>query len=802
MAAKLQEITAVYRREKIRFDGSNTAILECKEPEAAEPQRQLVAVAAGETESPAAAGSYADRFNDLLAAGPAGIIVKLECEPDELTSGLTYRFYGRWTTHERHGRQFHATGGFFRSQPHGQAGTIRYLTATCAGCGVGSATAHKLWEAFGGDAVRILREQPDVAVAAVGMSHFTEDKASAASAVLKRESRLEAITIDLIDQLGGRGFPRDTVKKCIAEWGGDALKWVKKGYPLQRFRGCSFLRCDKLYTDNGGDPGSLKRQAYAAWFSVARDTEGNTWHKPQDVENGLRDKIGTANLPVPRGEIQGIPAILLAKRARMLTVMRDGSGEPWIAETRKAANERTIADHVRAMLTAPCQWPGVDGIGGTDHQMDEIDQALRTSIAILSGSPGVGKTWITTRYIKRIVEVCGRDSVACAAPTGKAATRLSDVLESCDVGLRASTIHRLLGIASRTAGDGWGFVHDESNPLPYKFLVIDEASMVSANLLAALLLACGRGTHVLLVGDPNQLPPIEHGRPLYDMIAAGVPTGRLTEIHRNAGSIVRICAAIRDGQPWSFDTELDPDAGRNLKLVATRSNAASQERIVETLKKLPSLGLDPVWDCQVLVSVNQRSELSRVEINKLLQGVLNPNGKQVAGCPFRIGDKIIRVKRNTLMPCYNGDDDCNRDAADGKVLVCNGEMGRVTGVESKRAFARFTAPDRSIVIPFGDRRDDGDEDEDTGTGCDFDLGYGCTVHKFQGSESRVILYGLDDSGGAMRLGSRELFYTGISRGKQFGLCYGKEFTAKAMCLKQVLTRRKTFLRELIRGEIA
>lgn len=435
-----------------------------------------------------------------------------------------------------------------------------------------------------------------------------------------------------------------------------------------------------------------------------------------------------------------------------------------------------------------------------------MDCAFRRRLGILAGSPGTGKTYALARLVGRIIELCGQDSVAVAAPTGKAAVRITEALESYQIRKSARTIHRLLGVASRTAGEGWGFMHDENNPLEYKFVVVDEASMVSTDLAASLLRACATGTHVLLVGDTGQLPPIEHGRPLYDAIAAGVPTGALTEIHRNAGSIVRVCAAIRDDKPWRFDSmaDFDPENGVNLGLVPTRSNAESQDKIVEKLKRLPAMGFDPVWDCQVLVSVNQRSELSRVEMNKRLQGELNPNGEKAAGCPFRVGDKVIRIRRNTLMPAV---EDCqpdeNRELCDGKVLVCNGEMGRVVAVESKRCFVRLPAPKRFIVIPFGkaDEGDGDDGEEATRTGCDFDLGYACTVHKYQGSEAKIVLYGLDDSGGAMRLGSRELFYTGISRGKFAVLCFGKEWTAKAMCQRRAITKRKTFLRELIAGEV-
>lgn len=779
MPAKLTELTLVYRRERIRWD--MTAILDCEQPE-----------------KPMVMGQCDPCTVDLDAVH--AVTVKAECPPDELVTGLSYRFYGHWTEHARHGKQFVAKT-YVRCQPHGKAGIIRYLVTTCKGHGVGQATAAKLWDRFGGDAVRILREQPDVAVAAIDMQHFTGERAAAAADVLREESAIEATSIDLIDLLGGKGFPRDTAKKAVSEWGNRAAALVRKNpYLLMRFRGCGFLRTDQLYLDNGGNPAALKRQALCAWHTIARDSEGHTWFRPDVVEAGIRGKVGGAT-------VQPVPATILAKRAGLLAVHRNGDGIPWLAEARKASNERTIAEHVGEMLRTPSQWPSLDCLDVTDHQATELNKALESSIGILSGSPGTGKTYTLARLVSRIGDLCGLDGVAVCAPTGKAAVRITEALEGYQIRKQATTIHRLLGVASRSAGEGWGFVHCEAMPLKSKWIIVDEAPMIDTDLMASLLRACAVGTHVLLVGDINQLPPVSHGAPFRDMIASGVPTGELREIHRNAGSIVKVCAAIRDGKPWSFDRTLDPDAGVNLKLTVTRNNADSQEAIVKTLKMLRHLGLDPIWDCQVLVSVNKKSELSRMEMNKRLQGELNPTGQQAPGCPFRVGDKIIRIKRNTLMPAVeNCGPDENLDAVDGKILVCNGEMGYVVAVESKRVFARFP-PGRFIVIPFGKTGDDGDEqdgqgdDSSSGTGCDFDLGYACTVHKFQGSECKVVLYGLDDSGGAVRLGCRELFYTAISRGKMFDICFGKEQTAKAMCTRRAITKRKTFLKELITGSM-
>jgi len=299
---KLLELTAIFRHERHRWD--STVILDCETPD----------------------------------KGQGPLVVKATAEEGELIVGLTYRFYGRWQKHPKYGPQFHAKT-FVRSQPHGQAGVIRYLVQAPH---VGQATAATLWERFQGDAVRFLREQPDVCSAAVG-GQFSEKKAKQAAEWLKGEQALEACTIDLIDLLGGLGFPRDIGKRAVAEWGNKAAELIERNpYLLMRFRGCGFLRTDKLYLKLGGDPAKLKRQAFAAWYALASDADGHTWHPVATVDKGLRGHIGGA-------EVNGPAAVKLAVRGRLLTARRDDAGRLWLADRRRADNEAAVAQRIREL---------------------------------------------------------------------------------------------------------------------------------------------------------------------------------------------------------------------------------------------------------------------------------------------------------------------------------------------------------------------------------------------------------------------------------------------------------------------
>ena len=179
-----------------------------------------------------------------------------------------------------------------------------------------------------------MREDPGTVAEIVG-NQFTKSKAERAAEYLKQQIALEGCTIDLIDLLGGRGFPKETAKRAVKEWGNWVPKLIRKSpYVLMRFRGCGFLGCDRMYQDLGGNPARLKRQALCAWYILAQATatSGNTWHPVAAHKEGLAKFIGGA-------KVRGLPAARLAKRAGLIASRKDDQGNVWLADARKARNE-------------------------------------------------------------------------------------------------------------------------------------------------------------------------------------------------------------------------------------------------------------------------------------------------------------------------------------------------------------------------------------------------------------------------------------------------------------------------------
>jgi len=280
--------------------------------------------------------------------------------------------------------------------------------------------------------------------------------------------------------------------------------------PNQNYRAVGSSGCDKLYLDLGGDQDSLKRQMLAGWHSLREDGSGHTWFPQGKVREAILKAVrkGIANPP---------QAIALGIRARWLAVHADNLVVEWVGEAKKAQNEQAIADKLHELRGAKSLWAAasteiVQGLL-TPHQHDRVGVALQGPVGILAGTPGTGKTFALAQIVKYLACRFGIDTIAVCAPTGKAAVRITSALLHCAIDRKAKTIHRTLGVGRNGHdGDGWGFKHTAANPLPYKFVIVDESSMIDTDLMAALMLACAPGTHVLLVGDPYQLPQLGMAR--------------------------------------------------------------------------------------------------------------------------------------------------------------------------------------------------------------------------------------------------------------------------------------------------
>lgn len=401
--------------------------------------------------------------------------------------------------------------------------------------------------------------------------------------------------------------------------------------------------------------------------------------------------------------------------------------------------------------------------------------------------------------------------VGVCASTGKAAVRINESMRLQDHGITATTVHRMLGPTHNGhTGDGWDFTHGPKHKLPHRFIWVEESSMLDCNLAASLFSALRDDCHIMLLGDTGQLPPVGHGRPLYDMIAAGLPYGELTVPMRNGGDILRVCADLKAGRPYIPSTNVNLAAGQNVLHIEASRSSHGLQALANLIRSLPSQ-YNPMDDVQVLCAVNEHTPYSRDHLNRGLQNILNPSApeNQTESTKFRLGDKVC-CTTNGLLPLVKCPDCqcelagfivwkgsryacgmCGRKWTPGEGalmdFVANGEIGKVAWAERGAMHVRIDCPGRTVRIA-GEQLDQ------------WVLAYALTTHKAQGSQWPIVIVMLDDSNGADRVTSWEHHRTSASRAEVMVVTIGKMSTMHRQCQRSALADRKTFLESLLRGE--
>ena len=395
----------------------------------------------------------------------------------------------------------------------------------------------------------------------------------------------------------------------------------------------------------------------------------------------------------------------------------------------------------------------IGGVVYNERQRLAIKLAVEKGILILTGGPGTGKT-TTLRGILRVFEDLGLE-VALAAPTGRAAKRMSEL-----TGKEAVTIHRLLEV-EWDEDDRQKFKRNKRNPITAQALIVDELSMVDSLLFSSLLDALPIGCRLVMVGDSNQLPPVGAGNVLHDMIdSKTLPVVELDEVFRQAmeSMIITNAHAIVSGEmPELSKTD------RDFFFVNKRMPADAAKTISELCsERLPkAYGYSPFDDIQVLCP-SKKGETGTVNINKMLQAVINPAapskkehtfGTRV----FRTGDKLMQTKNNYDIEWETGD-----KTGQG---VFNGDIGILEKIDEDEMILCVRFDDRLAKIPFE-------------FSSDMDFAYAVTIHKSQGNEFPAVI--IPVTGINMYLQYRNLLYTAVTRARERIILVGTAETVKAM----------------------
>jgi len=456
------------------------------------------------------------------------------------------------------------------------------------------------------------------------------------------------------------------------------------------------------------------------------------------------------------GEGIGDPAAAVsAALAEGRVVAFPPTGELGLA--RYAHAEQTVAAGLARLRRTARAWAkGAEpaaALGLDDAQRAAATIVGTSGVSLLVGGPGTGKSRTVTAVVQAARE---RDlAIALTAPTGRAAKRLEEI-----TGAPAQTLHRLLG-AQGTTGQ---FARGADWPLDEDLVVVDETSMLDVELAAALVAACAEGTHLLLVGDPAQLPSIGPGRVLGDLVDSGaLPVTELRTLYRQAegGAIARLATAVRDGTLPPVDS---PD--REVVVVPAADGASAARRTVQLVTdSIPrALGI-PAEDVQVVTPVH-RGPAGTVALNAALKAMLNPGDGEVGG--FDVGDRVVATANHLDAGYANGEVGVVSTSTDAGLVVTFAGAGPVT------------VPPRNLA--------------------DLRLGWAVTVHRAQGSEWPAVVAVLPPEAGGLL--SRPLVYTALTRAQRHLSIVHAAGPALVRAVREVGARpRRTRLTALLRTAI-
>ncbi|MDE6007122.1 MAG: AAA family ATPase [Muribaculaceae bacterium] len=583
--------------------------------------------------------------------------------------------------------------------------------------GIGPAFARALVARFGVDAIRVLTDNPQLAATVPGIGESRALKASNCLKSLKYSPAVTAflfscgITESFIERIESKYKHR--TEEMIAE---DPYAMVEDVWRL------SFFTADKIGRALDISLNDPRRLQGALITAVKHYAEmGHLYATPEEAIN-----YASGITRAGADEVRSI--IAQTVKSGRIVESRGGLYLPVFYKAEKEGAKRLIAlaDTPVSKISME-EIPIVDSQGNTYSaiQRQAILTILNSSVAVLTGGPGTGKTTVL-RGVLDVYEIKGINSVL-VAPTGRAAKRMTML-----TGMEATTIHRLLGYRQ---GEGY-----RKRPIETGALIIDEGSMMEQVLFDHLLEALRPGTRVVMVGDVDQLPAIGAGDVLRDLINSGVvAVAKLNENFRQSSGSY-IAAGASDINAGKLP-ESHPDS--DFLLIEENSPQSIHSRILRLMEyELPqSHGVSPT-DIRV-VTPQQIGPLGARQLNIDLQTVLNPDAPELrrGSTSMRLGDPVMQTANSRERGLYNG------------------EIGQITEVDTESQTLKVTFSEGRISTYARSELSE------------LVLAYAMTVHKLQGSEVKYMIFPITMAHKPMLY--RNMIYTGVSRATRLCVLVGE-----------------------------
>lgn len=686
----------------------------------------------------------------------------------ELNAGELLELSGYWDFHASFGRQFKVEM-CERRMPDSAGDILRYLSSGGVK-GIGPKTAVKVVERFGEETFEVLENEPERLAQIKGISL---EKAKEISADFKKQFAVREIMIAL-ERYGM------TTAECVAAFrvfGARASDIITRNpYALcSEGVGFSFSRAETIAQALPSPPDKGYRLQAGVLHVMSHNLSNGHTCIP-------RDKLFApcAELLSTNDDTVDITIDELVGSGRL--VSRDINGREFLFLPYIYKAEKNAAEHIKQLLKfppagRPAPEKEVDrlekqtGIKYGKRQREAIITAVEKGMLILTGGPGTGKT-TTLNGILRFFEKDGL-KVALAAPTGRAAKRMSEV-----TGRNAKTIHRLLEV-EWDKNDRPQFSRNARNPLEANAVILDELSMVDITLFSSFLEALPIGCRLIMVGDSDQLPPVGAGNVLHDLISSGeIPVVELKEVFRQAmeSLIVENAHRIVKG-----DAPILNVSDKDFFFIQNESPFLAAKTVTDLcIARLPkAYGYSPLDNIQVICP-SRMGDSGTYNLNRMLQSALNPQDAAkaeitVAGTVFREGDKVMQTRNNYNIEWTSSDSEGTG--------IFNGDIGMLRKIDMRTRTVDIMFDDRKAVFPFESLQE-------------LELAYAVTVHKSQGNEFDVVV--MPVAGVPPRLAYRNLLYTGVTRAKKMLVLVGSKRQVCAMAANDKKARRYSALEHFLK----
>lgn len=686
----------------------------------------------------------------------------------ELNAGELLELSGYWDFHASFGRQFKVEM-CERRMPASAGDILRYLSSGGVK-GIGPKTAVKVVEKFGEETFEVLENEPERLAQIKGISL---EKAKEISADFKKQFAVREIMIAL-ERYGM------TTAECVAAFrvfGARASDIITRNpYALcSEGVGFSFSRAETIAQALPSPPDKGYRFQAGVLHVMSHNLSNGHTCIPRDKLFAPCSELLSTN-----DDTVDITIDELVGSGRL--VSRDINGREFLFLPYIYKAEKNAAEHIKQLLKfppagRPAPEKEVDrlekqtGIKYGKRQREAIITAVEKGMLILTGGPGTGKT-TTLNGILRFFEEDGL-KVALAAPTGRAAKRMSEV-----TGRNAKTIHRLLEV-EWDKNDRPQFSRNARNPLEANAVILDELSMVDITLFSSFLEALPIGCRLIMVGDSDQLPPVGAGNVLHDLISSGeIPVVELKEVFRQAmeSLIVENAHRIVKG-----DAPILNVSDKDFFFIQNESPFLAAKTVTDlcTARLPKAYGYSPLDNIQVICP-SRMGDSGTYNLNRMLQSALNPQDAAkaeitVAGTVFREGDKVMQTRNNYNIEWTSSDSEGTG--------IFNGDIGMLRKIDMRTRTVDIMFDDRKAVFPFESLQE-------------LELAYAVTVHKSQGNEFDVVV--MPVAGVPPRLAYRNLLYTGVTRAKKMLVLVGSKRQVCAMAANDKKARRYSALEHFLK----